>query len=261
MLNQAILKPERRKPMKFDILTLFPEMFEAVLGSSVIGRAADNGIIELNYVQIRDFAFNKHRQVDDYPYGGGAGMVMQAEPIYLAYQSVAEKLENKPHTIYMSPQGKTFSQTAAKRIAKKYDHVVILCGHYEGVDQRVLDEIVDEEISIGDFVLTGGEIAAMAVVDAVSRMLPGVLKSEEAFSEESHFAGLLEYPQYTRPEEWHGQKVPEVLLSGHHKNITAWKRKKSIETTFRKRRGMLRRAKLSDDERKYAEELKHQDMK
>lgn len=242
--------------MKFDILTLFPEMFEAVLGTSVIGKAVDRGIIELNFVQIRDFAFNKHRQVDDCPYGGGTGMVMQAEPIYLAYKSVTEGLDYKPHTIYMSPQGRTLTQTAAKRMAKKYGHVVILCGHYEGVDRRVLDEIVDEEISIGDFVLTGGEIPAMALIDAVSRMIPGVLKSEESFSEESHFAGLLEYPQYTRPEEWHGRKVPEILLSGHHKNIAAWKRKKAIETTFKKRRGMLRRAKLTKKEREYLEELK-----
>lgn len=242
--------------MKFDILTLFPEMFEAVLDSSIIGRAKEKGLIELNYIQIRDFAFNKHRQVDDYPYGGGAGMVMQAEPIYQAYLSITENLDYKPHTIYMSPQGKTFRQSKAKQLAKKYEHIIILCGHYEGVDKRVLDEIVDEEISIGDFVLTGGEIAAMAVVDAAARMIPGVLKSEESFSEESHFSGLLEYPQYTRPEVWHGKAVPEILLSGHHKNITEWKRKKAIETTFKKRRGMLSKAKLTEQEREYAEELK-----
>ena len=242
--------------MKFDILTLFPEMFEAVLDSSIIGRAKEKGLIELNYIQIRDFAFNKHRQVDDYPYGGGAGMVMQAEPIYQAYLSVTENLDYKPHTIYMSPQGKTFRQSKAKQLAKKYEHIIILCGHYEGVDRRILDEIVDEEISIGDFVLTGGEIAAMAVVDAAARMIPGVLKSEESFSEESHFSGLLEYPQYTRPEVWHGKAVPEILLSGHHKNITEWKRKKAIETTFKKRRGMLSKAKLTEQEREYAEELK-----
>lgn len=242
--------------MKFDILTLFPEMFEAVLDSSIIGRAKEKGLIELNYIQIRDFAFNKHRQVDDYPYGGGAGMVMQAEPIYQAYLSVTDGLDRKPHTIYMSPQGRTFRQSKAVRLAKKYDHIVILCGHYEGVDQRLLDEIIDEEISIGDFVLTGGEIAAMAVVDAVARMIPGVLKSEEAFSEESHFSGLLEYPQYTRPEVWHDMSVPETLMSGHHKNIIAWKRKKSIENTFHKRRGLLARAKLTDEEREYVKKLK-----
>ena len=169
---------------------------------------------------------------------------------------MTDGLSYKPHTIYMSPQGRTFRQSAAKRLAEKHGHIVILCGHYEGVDQRVLDEIIDEEISIGDFVLTGGEIAAMAVVDATARMIPGVLKSEEAFSEESHFSGLLEYPQYTRPEVWHDKKVPEVLMSGHHKNITEWKRMKSIETTFRKRRGMLSRAKLTDKERTYIENLK-----
>lgn len=241
--------------MRIDILTLFPEMFEAVLDNSITGRAKNKGILTLNYVQIRDFAYNKHRQVDDYPYGGGAGMVMQAEPLYLAYKSVCDGLDYKPLTIYMSPQGKTFRQSTAKRLAKK-EHIVIICGHYEGVDQRVLDEIVDMEISLGDFVLTGGEIAAMAVADATARMIPGVLKSEQAFSEESHFNGLLEYPQYTRPEVWHDRTVPEVLLSGHHKNIEAWKREMSVKTTFKKRRGMLAKAKLSEKEEKMVDELK-----
>ena len=177
--------------MKIDILTLFPEVMEAVLKSSIIGRAEAKGIISINCVQIRDFAFNKHRQVDDYPYGGGMGMVMQAEPIFQAYESVTKELDYKPKTIYMSPQGKTFRQSTAKRLSKE-KHLVILCGHYEGVDQRVLDEIVDIEISIGDFVLTGGEIAAMAVVDATARMIPGVLSSEISFSEESHCDGLLD---------------------------------------------------------------------
>lgn len=241
--------------MRADILTLFPEMFDSVLGTSIIGRAVKNGILEINCVQIRDFAFNKHRQVDDYPYGGGQGMVMQAEPIFLAYRSICDGLDYKPHTIYMSPQGKTFRQTTAKRLAK-HKHIVILCGHYEGVDQRVLDEIADEEISIGDFVLTGGEIAAMAVIDATARMLPGVLASDAAFRDESHFSGLLEYPQYTRPAEWHGKTVPEVLQNGNHKLIEEWKRNAAIENTFKKRRGMLSKAALSDRERKYAEELK-----
>lgn len=242
--------------MRFDILTLFPEMFEAVLDNSIIGRAKDKGIVEINYIQIRDFAFNKHKNVDDYPYGGGMGMVMQAEPIFQAYLSIADKLDYKPYTIYMSPQGKTFRQTTAKRLAKKYEHIIILCGHYEGVDQRVLDEIVDAEISIGDFVLTGGEIAAMAVVDAVSRLLPGVLKASEAFSEESHYNGILEYPQYTRPEVWHGKKVPDTLLSGHHQNIIEWKRKMSIKNTFKKRYGMLNRASLTDKEKEFVKQLK-----
>lgn len=243
--------------MRFDILTLFPEVIESVLGSSIIGRARDKGLITVNYVQIRDFAFNKHRQVDDYPYGGGTGMVMQAEPIYEAYMSICKKLDYKPYTIYMSPQGKSFRQSTAKRLSKK-EHIVILCGHYEGVDQRVLDEIVDAEISLGDFVLTGGEIAAMAIVDATARLVPGVLKSEESFSEESHFDGLLEYPQYTRPEIWHEKKVPDVLLSGHHKNICAWKREMSIKTTFEKRRGMLAKAKLSEKEKNFLSDLKKQ---
>lgn len=243
--------------MRFDILTLFPEMIEAVLGSSIIGRARDKGLLEINCVQIRDFANNKHRQVDDYPYGGGTGMVMQAQPIYDAYQSVCAGLDCKPYTVYMSPQGKTFRQSTAKKLSKR-GHIVILCGHYEGVDQRVLDEIVDEEISIGDFVLTGGEIAAMAVVDAAARLIPGVLKCEESFSEESHFNGLLEYPQYTRPEVWHNKRVPEILLSGHHKNICAWKREMSIKTTFEKRRGMLSKAKLTIDEANFVESLKKQ---
>lgn len=241
--------------MRVDILTLFPEMFEAVLDNSIIGRAKSKGILTLNYVQIRDFAHNKHRQVDDYPYGGGAGMVMQAEPIYQAYASVCQGLSYKPKTIYLSPQGRPFRQGTAKRLSKE-PHLVLLCGHYEGVDQRVLDEIVDLEISLGDFVLTGGEIAAMAVVDATARMLPGVLKSPEAYSEESHFGGLLEYPQYTRPECWHGKRVPEILLSGHHKNITQWKRETAIRTTFRKRRGMLARAGLSEKEKNLVAELK-----
>ncbi len=242
--------------MRVDILTLFPEVIEAVLGSSIIGRAREKGLLSVNCVQIREFAANKHRQVDDYPYGGGTGMVMQAQPIFDAYQSVLNEGEDKPFTVYMSPQGKTFRQSTAKRLAK-FDRIVILCGHYEGVDQRVLDEIVDCEISIGDFVLTGGEIAAMAVVDATARLIPGVLKSEDSFSEESHFAGLLEYPQYTRPEEWRGKKVPEILLSGHHKNICEWKRRMSIETTFQKRRGMLRGAKLTDAEKRMIEDLKN----
>lgn len=243
--------------MRFDILTLFPEMFEAVLGDSIIGRAREKGLLTLNFVQIRDFAYNKHRQVDDYPYGGGAGMVMQAEPLFQAYQSVTEGLGYKPRTIYLSPQGRPFRQSTAKRLVKdKNQHLVFLCGHYEGVDQRLLDEIVDVELSLGDFVLTGGEIAAMAMVDATARLIPGVLKSEEAFSEESHFSGLLEYPQYTRPEIWHDRKVPDILLSGHHKNIEAWKREMSIKTTFQKRRGMLAKANLTEKEKNLVKELK-----
>ncbi len=241
--------------MRFDILTLFPEMFERTLGESIIGRAKDKGIFEINYTNIRDFAGNKHNRVDDYPYGGGAGMVMQAEPVYSAWESITKQLDYKPKTIYLSPQGKTFRQSTAKRLAKE-KHIILICGHYEGLDQRVIDEIVDEEISIGDFVLTGGELAAMAVVDATARLIPGVLSSEESFSEESHFAGLLEYPQYTRPSVWHGAQVPETLQSGDHKKIAEWKRKMSIFVTFKKRRGMLAKAKLTEKERKFVEELK-----
>ena len=239
--------------MNFHILTLFPDMVMDGLGTSITGRAMESGAIQVDAVDIRAYSKDKHRHVDDAPYGGGAGMVMQPEPIYLAYMSVCG--DKKPYTIYMSPQGKTFRQSTAKRL-KKHEHIVILCGHYEGVDQRILDEICDEEISIGDFVLTGGEIAAAAVVDATARLLPGVLKSEESFSEESHYNGLLEYPQYTRPEVWHDRRVPEVLLSGHHKNICEWKRKMSIENTFFKRRGMLAKAKLTEKERNFVEELK-----
>ena len=180
---------------------------------------------------------------------------MQAEPVFLAYESVCRGLDYKPKTIYMSPQGKTFRQSSAKRLAKE-KHIIILCGHYEGVDQRVLDEIVDEEISIGDFVLTGGEIAAMAVVDATARMIPGVLASKDAYTDESHFSGLLEYPQYTRPSVWHGKGVPEVLQNGNHRLIEQWKRENAILNTFKKRRGMLSRAKLSERERQFAESLK-----
>ncbi len=239
---------------RVDILTLFPEMFDAVLGNSIIGRAVQNGILEINCIQIRDFAFNKHRQVDDYPYGGGQGMVMQAEPIFLAYESICEGLNYKPLTVYMSPQGKSFRQSTAKRMAKK-KHIVILCGHYEGVDQRVLDEIVDMEISIGDFVLTGGEIAAMAVVDATARMIPGVLACEDAFADESHYNGLLEYPQYTRPAVWHGKEVPQVLMNGNHKLIQEWKRREAIRNTLKKRRGMLSKAKLDKKDLHFLKEL------
>ena len=241
--------------MRFDIITLFPETVECVLNESIIGRAREKGIIDIRCIQLRDYAFNKHRKVDDYPYGGGFGMVMQAEPIYQAYKAITENLDYKPYTIYMSPQGKTFRQSTAKKLAKK-EHIVILCGHYEGVDQRIVDEIVDDEISIGDFVLTGGEIAAMAVVDSVSRMVDGVLREEGSYSEESHFNGLLEYPQYTRPEVWNGKSVPEVLLCGNHKLISEWKRKMSIINTFKKRRGMLSKAKLTEKEAELVGELK-----
>ncbi len=241
--------------MKFDILTLFPNMFDAVLGDSIIGRAASAGIVEINCHNIRDFSTNKHKKTDDYPYSGGGGMLMTPQPIYDAYMNIAGNCEKKPHTVYMSPQGKTLNQAKARELSE-YEHIVILCGHYEGVDQRVLDMIVDEEISIGDFVLTGGEIPAMTVIDAVARMLPGVLASQDSFTNESHFSGLLEHPQYTRPEEFMGIKIPEVLLSGHHKNIEKWKREKSLETTLKKRPELLETAELSKKDLEYLETLK-----
>lgn len=241
--------------MRFDVLTLFPAMFEAVLGDSIIARAEKAGIIEMNFINIRDFSANKHHKTDDYPYSGGGGMLMTPQPIYDAYKSIADKSDKKPHTLYMSPQGKTFTQQKARELAG-YDHIVILCGHYEGVDQRVLDMIVDEEISIGDFVLTGGEIPAMAVIDSVSRMLPGVLSGEENYINESHYSGILEYPQYTRPEEFMGMKIPEVLLSGHHKKIEEWKRQKAIETTYKKRPELLVNAELSKKDAEFLEKLK-----
>ena len=224
--------------MKIDILTLFPEMCEKVLNESILGRAKKAGIVELQAHDIREFAGNKHNRVDDAPYGGEKGMVMQAEPIYQCYKSLYSEGEEKPHLIYMSPKGKTFKQEDAVRLSK-YDRLVLLCGHYEGVDQRVIDEIVDEEISVGDYVLTGGELPALIVTDAVCRMLPGVLSEEICFTEESHFNGLLEYPQYTRPEVWHDISVPEVLMSGHHLNISKWREEQSLEVTKKMRPDML----------------------
>ena len=241
--------------IRFDCLTLFPDMFRAVLGDSIIKRAAEKGIIELNFIDIRDYTKNKHRKVDDYPYSGGGGMLMTPQPIYDAYMSVANGLDYKPYTIYMSPQGKVFNQQTAVDLSK-LNHIVILCGHYEGVDQRVLDMIVDSEISLGDFVLTGGEIPAMALIDAVSRMIPGVLASENSYSDESHFSGLLEYPQYTRPEEFMGKRIPEVLLSGHHANINRWKRNESLRNTLLKRPDLLCSANLSTEDIKFLENLK-----
>ena len=225
--------------MKIDILTLFPEMCESVLNESIIGRARKSGKVSVDCLNIRDFAGNKHNRVDDAPYGGGKGMVMQADPIYNCFLSLFdEKKEKRPYLVYMSPKGKNFKQSDAVRFSKM-DRLVLLCGHYEGVDQRVIDEIVDEEISIGDYVLTGGELPALVVTDAVCRMLDGVLSEEVCFTEESHFNGLLEYPHYTRPEVWHGVSVPDVLLSGHHVNIAKWREEKSVEITQKLRPDML----------------------
>lgn len=241
--------------IKFDVLTLFPDMFNSVLGDSIINRAREKKLVDMNFINIRDFSQNKHKKTDDYPYSGGGGMLMTPQPIYDAYMSVASNSEKKPHTVYMSPQGAVFNQKKAIELSKK-DHIVILCGHYEGVDQRVLDMIVDEEISIGDFVLTGGEIPAMAVIDSVCRMVPGVLSNEGSYTNESHFDGLLEYPQYTHPQEFMGVKIPEVLISGHHKNIEIWKRQQALLTTLKKRPDMLKNAPLTDADIKFLYQIR-----
>lgn len=220
--------------MKFYILTLFPEMVLTGLRTSIIGRAEEAGLLSLEAVNIRDFSANKHHKVDDYPYGGGAGMLMQAQPVYDAFCSVAAQIGRKPRCVYLTPQGRVFEQAMAKELAGE-EELVLLCGHYEGMDERVLDEIVTDFISIGDYVLTGGELPAMVLVDVVSRMVPGVLTNEESGSSESFEDGLLEYPQYSRPEEWRGKKVPPVLLSGHHKNIESWRREQSLQRTRERR--------------------------
>ena len=220
--------------MKIEIMTLFPEMCEAVLGESIVGRARKAGKIEVHCRQIRDYSTDKHRRVDDNPYGGGMGMVMQCQPIYDCYNAVCEELGSKPHTIYMSPKGVVFTQERAIELSKM-DNILILCGHYEGVDQRVIDKIVDEEISIGDYVLTGGELPAMVVADCIARMCPGVLSDDICFEEESIYGGLLEYPHYTRPEIWEGEGIPPVLLTGHHKNIAQWRHDQSLEITKERR--------------------------
>ena len=216
--------------MRFDVLTLFPQMFEAVLGDSIIGRARENNILEMNFIDIRDFSTNKHMKVDDYPYGGGAGLVMQPEPVYRAYKDLEKDMKKKPRVVYLTPQGTTFHQEMAKELAKE-EELVFLCGHYEGIDERVLEEIVTDYVSIGDYVLTGGELPAMVMIDSISRLVPGVLHNDDSAGDESFENGLLEYPQYTRPEVFEGKKVPDVLLSGHHANVEKWRLEKSIERT------------------------------
>ena len=220
--------------MRIDILTLFPEMCETVMSESIIGRARRAEKVEIVCTNIRDFAGNKHNKVDDMPYGGGMGMIMAADPIYNCYKSLVKETEEKPRVIYMSPKGEKFTQEKARELSC-LDRVMLICGHYEGVDERVIEEIVDEEISIGDYVLTGGELPALTVADAVCRMLPGVLSDDICFEEESHFSGLLEYPQYTRPAVWHEKEVPEVLLSGNHAKIAEWRRIKSLLITKERR--------------------------
>ena len=275
--------------MNFHILTLFPEMVENGLKTSIIGRAVAGGLLSIEAVNIRDFAFNKHQSVDDYPYGGGAGMLMQAEPVYLAYKDIEERIQKriqnakmqnaeteeqdaevkvqnagiqdaetvspdkKLRVVYLSPQGKTFDQKMAEELAEEED-LVLLCGHYEGIDERVLEVIVTDYVSIGDYVLTGGELPAMVMVDTISRLVPGVLHNDVSAEFESFQDNLLEYPQYSRPEEWHGKKVPPVLLSGHHANIEKWRREQSILRTYERRPDLLEKSSLTWKEKKWLEE-------
>lgn len=236
--------------MRIDIITLFPEMCEAVLGESIIGRARKKGIVELVCHQLRDYAFDKHHRVDDSTYGGGMGMLMMAEPIALCFENLCKTLETRPHFIYLSPKGATLTQEKVRSLAA-YDNLALLCGHYEGVDQRVLDTYVDEEISIGDYVLTGGELPALVLADSVCRMIPGVLSDDLCFEEESHYSGLLEYPQYTKPAEWRGMTVPEVLLSGHHANIEQWRREQALLETARRRPDLFAKLVLDEKDKKF----------
>ena len=257
--------------MQFYIMTLFPDMVMDGLNTSIIGRAMDKGLLDIEAVNIRDYAFNKHNSVDDYPYGGGAGMLMQAEPVYQCYEAVKKKIETKallsdpgtrksPRVIYLSPQGKTFNQTMAEEFAQEED-LVFLCGHYEGIDERVLNEVVTDYVSIGDYVLTGGELPAMIMIDAISRLVPGVLHNDVSAEFESFQDNLLEYPQYSRPEIWHDKQVPEVLLSGHHGNIEKWRRQQSLKRTFERRPELLEQeevqANLTKKDREYLDALEN----
>lgn len=243
--------------MRIDLLTLFPEACDRMMAESIIGRARQRGILDLRFHQIRDYTENRQKQVDDYPYGGGMGMVMFAQPIADCFRAVCEDLGHRPHLIYLSPQGKTLTQQRARELAQLPD-LCLLCGHYEGVDERVLDALVDEQISIGDYVLTGGELPALVLTDCVARMIPGVLSDELCFTEESHFSSLLEYPQYTRPAVWEGREVPEVLLTGHHANIAAWRRQQSLLRTLKHRPDMLEHAELTAKEVAFLEEQKRE---
>lgn len=243
--------------MNYHVLTLFPEMIMQGLNTSIIGRAMSKELISLEAINIRDFATNKHMKVDDYPYGGGAGMVMQAEPVYLAYKSIEEKLNKKPRVIYLTPQGKVFNQSMAEDFAKEED-LVFLCGHYEGIDERVLDMIVTDNVSIGDYVLTGGELPAMVMIDSISRLVKGVLNNEDSAEYESFNNNLLEHPQYTRPEIFEGRSVPPVLLTGHHKNIEKWRREESLKRTYERRPELLDKAILDKKDLQYLEQLRQQ---
>ncbi len=245
--------------MRFDVMTLFPEMIINGLGTSITGRAMEKGILNIRAWNIRDYAFNKHNSVDDYPYGGGAGMLMQAEPVYQTYRAICEDSQlsdtkQRPRVIYLSPQGQTFHQQMAEDLAKE-EHLILLCGHYEGIDERVLEEVVTDYVSIGDYVLTGGELPAMIMIDAISRMIPGVLHNDTSAEFESFQDNLLEYPHYSRPEVWHDKKVPPILLSGHHANVEKWRREQSVIRTAKWRPDLLERAELSPKEKLLAEEI------
>ena len=229
--------------MRIDIATLFPEMCEAVLSTSIIGRARRAGFIEIHCHNIRDYSEDKHQRVDAAPYGGGNGMLMQADPIYRCYEHICEDACSKPFVIYMSPQGAVLNQALAVDFAENYEHLLLICGHYEGIDERIIEEIVDKEVSIGDYVLTGGELGALVLVDAVGRLCDGVLSEDVCFEDESHYSGLLEYPQYTRPQVWHGKEVPQVLLSGNHKMIADWRHEQAVKRTMEKRPDMLKKEK------------------
>lgn len=245
--------------MNYHVLTLFPEMIQDGLNTSIIGRAMEKGLISLETTDIRDYSTNKHHKVDDYPYGGGAGMVMQAEPVYGAWNAVSQKIGYRPRVIYLTPQGSVFNQTIAEDLAKERD-LVFLCGHYEGIDERVLEEVVTDYLSIGDYVLTGGELPAMVMIDAISRLVPGVLNNDESAQFESFQDNLLEYPQYSRPEEWNGKKVPPVLLSGHHANIEKWRREQSVIRTAQRRPDLLEKAELTKPELELIAEMSNPEM-
>ncbi len=240
--------------MRIDILTLFPDMCDAVMSESIIGRARKNGKVQINCIDIRNYTQDKHRRVDDKPYGGGMGMVMAAQPIYDCFQSLCGELGCRPHLIYLTPQGRTLTQERIKQLSK-LDNIALLCGHYEGIDERVIEALEPEEISVGDYVLTGGELPALIVADAVSRMLPGVLSDDECFQEESHYNSLLEYPQYTHPAEWQGRQVPEILLSGNHAKVDKWRREQSLKRTASRRPDLLERAELSDEDKDFLSQL------
>jgi tRNA (guanine37-N1)-methyltransferase len=253
MATERYAPAENPSPlMRIDIMTLFPAMIDACMQTSVIGRAAAKGIIEIRATNIRDFATNRTMRTDDYPYGGGKGLIMLAEPLYRCHAHLCAG--EHVHTILMSAQGQPYNQNTARRLLT-YQRIILVCGHYEGVDQRFIDECVDEEISIGDFVLTGGELPAMAVADSICRLVPGVLSEEICFTEESYWSGLLEHPQYTRPEEWHGRRVPEVLLSGHHANIKKWQKRQALIRTLLRRPSLLRRAQLDQKEAAALEQI------